>query len=113
PFSRHGLTLFRAVAGTGALAVGDARGVKGAPDDLVADAGEVAHAATAHEHDGVLLEVVAFARDVGRDLDAARQAHAGDLAQGRVGLLRRLGGDAHAHAPALGRPLQGRGGRLL
>src|SRR5918996_358233 len=96
------------VARTGLPAVADALGVEGAADDLVADAGEVLHPAAADEHDRVLLEVVAHARDVRGDLDAARQAHAGDLAEGGVRLLRGGGVDARADAAALGRTLQGR-----
>src|SRR5262249_52396443 len=68
-----------------------------------------ADTAAAHEHDGVLLQVVALTGDVGRDLDAARKAHASDLAQRRVRLLRGVGVNPGAHAAALGRALEGRG----
>src|SRR3954454_12158287 len=102
------LLLLRAVAASRLLAVLDALGVQGAADDLVADAGEVLHPAAADEHDRVLLEVVTDTRDVGRDLDAAAQAHAGDLAEGGVRLLRGGGVDARADAASLGRTLQGR-----
>src|SRR3954452_1819873 len=78
------------------LAVGDTCGVEGSADDLVAHARKILHAAATHEYDGVLLEVVALARDVGRDLHPVRQAHAGDLAQSRVRLLRRRRVDARA-----------------
>src|SRR4051794_19138112 len=101
------LLLLRAVAAASLLAVLDALGVERAADDLVADAGEVLHPAAADEHDGVLLEVVAHTRDVGRDLDAAREAHAGDLAEGGVRLLRGGGVDAGADTASLGRTLQG------
>src|SRR6476469_6293387 len=102
------LLLLRAVTAAGLLAVLDALGVEGAADDLVADAGEVLHPAAANEHDRVLLEVVTNARDVRRDLDAARQTHAGDLAESGVRLLRGGGVDAGAHTASLGRTLQGR-----
>src|SRR3954469_5328003 len=85
------------------LAVGHAGGVERAADDLVAHARQVLHAAAAHEHDGVLLQVVALARDVARDLHAVRQAPAGDLPQSRVRLLRRGGVHARAHPATLGR----------
>src|SRR5690606_28049080 len=92
----------------GLLAVLHAGRVERATDDLVAHTGEVAHTAATHEHDRGLLQVVALARDVGRDLDAARQADASDLAEGGVRLLR--GGRVHAgaHPTALGRALQRR-----
>src|SRR6478609_3804199 len=102
------LLLLGAVAAAGLLTVLDALGVERAADDLVADTGEVLHPAAANEHDRVLLKVVTDARDVRRDLDAARQAHAGDLAKGGVRLLRGGGVDAGADATALRRPLQGR-----
>src|SRR3954468_18814704 len=116
PFRGIGLALpLGAVPRPSLLAVADTGRVEGAPDDLVADARKAADAATAHEHDGVLLQVVADARDVGRDLLAARQAHTGDLAQRRVRLLRRVRVHARADAAPLGRAPQSRGlglGRL-
>ena len=83
------------------VAAVDARRVERAAQDVVAHAGQVADATAADEHDRVLLQVVALARDVGRDLLAVREAHARDLAQGRVGLLRRLGLDLQADAALL------------
>src|SRR5688572_22854364 len=97
-----------AVPAPGLLAVLHAGGVERPADDLVADTRQVADAATAHQHDRVLLQVVPLARDVGGDLDAARQAHAGDLAEGGVRLLRGGRVDAGADTAALGRTLQGR-----
>src|SRR5262245_55950170 len=79
--------------------VGGARragGVERAADDVVAHAREVLNAATADEHDAVLLEVVTLTRDVRGGFDAVREAHAGDLAERRVRLLRR--GRVHARA---------------
>src|SRR5688500_325416 len=102
------LLLLRAVTAAGLLEVLHALGVGRAADDLVADTVEVLHPAAADEHDRVLLEVVAHARDVRRDLDAARQAHAGDLAEGGVRLLRGGGVDPRADATALRGSLQGR-----
>src|SRR5688500_1326225 len=67
------LLLLRAVAAASLLAVADALRVKRATDDLVSDAREVLHPTTTHEHDRVLLQVVAHARDVGRDLEPAHQ----------------------------------------
>src|SRR5829696_383391 len=68
-----------------------------------ADARQVLDAPAAHEHDGVLLEVVSLARDVGGDLHPVGQPHARDLAQGGVRLLGRGRVHASAHAPALRR----------
>src|SRR5690349_9465210 len=98
------LLLLRAVTAASLLAALDTLGVERAADDLVADTGEVLHPAAADEHDGVLLEVVTDTRDVRGDLDAAGEAHAGDLPEGGVRLLRGGGVDASA----LRRSLQGR-----
>src|SRR6185312_1782999 len=83
------------------LAVADAGGVQGAADDVVLDRWEVLDPAATDQHDRVLLEVVADARDVRRDLHLVGQAHARDLAQGRVRLLGRHRPDLQAHAALL------------
>src|SRR2546423_8675545 len=53
------LLLLRAVPAAGLLAVAHALGVQGTTDDLVPHARQVLHPATAHQHDRVLLQVVA------------------------------------------------------
>src|ERR1035438_7733078 len=103
------LLLLRAVAAPGLLTVADSLGVESATDDLVTHTGQVPDPAAPHQHDGVLLQVVADARDVRGDFDLTRQPHPGYLAQRRVGLLRRGRIDARANAPSLGASLQGRG----
>src|SRR3954463_12427195 len=105
------LLLLRAVEAASLLAVLHALRVERTADDLVADTGEVLHTTAAHEPDGVLLQVVADARDVRRHLDAAGQPHAGDLPQRGVRLLRGGCVDTRANAASLGRTLQS--GRLV
>src|SRR3954451_3808024 len=78
------------------LAIGDAGRVERAAHNLVADARKILDPATTNEDDRVLLEVVALAWDVGGDLHAVGQAHAGDLPKRRVRLLRRRRVDARA-----------------
>src|SRR3954471_15169841 len=107
------LLLLRAVTAAGLLAVADTLGVQRTADDLVPHAREVLHTTAAHQHDRVLLQVVADARDVGGDLDPAREPHAGHLAQRRVRLLGGRGVDARAHAATLGAALERRGLGLL
>src|SRR5918993_4508277 len=102
------LLLLRAVTAASLLAALHALRVERTADDLVADAGEVLHPAAAHEHDRVLLQVVADSRDVRRHLDAAGEADAGDLAQCGVGLLGRGRVDAGADAAPLRAALEGR-----
>ena len=64
--------------------------------------GQVLHPAAADQDHRVLLEVVADARDVGRDLHLVGEPHARDLAKGRVRLLRGHRAHLQAHAPLLG-----------
>src|SRR3989304_4623952 len=58
-----GLGPFGAVLAASLLAVLTAAGVQGAADDMVADSRQVFDPPSTDEHHGVLLEVVAFARD--------------------------------------------------
>src|SRR6185295_3116937 len=95
------LAALRAVLRAALLAALDPHGVERPADHVIAHARQVAHAPAADEHDRVLLEVVALARDVGRDLLAVGEPHARHLAQRRVRLLRRLGLDLQAHAALL------------
>src|SRR6185369_10176823 len=104
--------LLRAVLRAGLLAVLNALAVQHTANDVVADAGEVADAAAAHEHDRVLLQVVTFARDVRGHFDPVRQAHAGHLPESRVRLLRGHRLDDRTHAALLRAPLHGRVLRL-
>src|SRR5690606_3950649 len=103
--------LLGSVLGTPLLAVGDADRVQGTTDDVVTNAGQVLHTAAADEHHGVLLQVVAHARDGARHLDAVAEPNTGDLAERGVRLRRRGGVHAGADAPLLGRTLES--GRLL
>src|SRR3954465_8926660 len=101
--ARRGIRLLRlhAVLRTRLLAVRDAGSVEGAAHNLVAHTRKVLDSATAHEHDRVLLQVVALARDVGGDFHAVGQTHTCDLAKRRVRLLRRGCVDARANSTPL------------
>ena len=54
------LAALDAVLRAALLATVDAEAVERATDHVVPDAGKVADSSTTHEHDGVLLQVVAF-----------------------------------------------------
>src|SRR5580693_173616 len=95
------LLLLRAVPAARLLAVADTLGVERTADDLVTHTGQVADSSAADQHDGVLLEVVADAGNVGGDLNLACQPDAGDLAQRGVRLLGRGRVNARAHATTL------------
>src|SRR5690606_9456935 len=75
--------------------------VERAPDDVVAHAGEILHAAAADQHDRVLLQVVPLAADIRDHLEAVGEAHLRNLAQRRVRLLRSRRVDARADAAPL------------
>ena len=73
---------------------------------MVTDARKILHTTTAHEHDGVLLQVVAFTWDVGGDFHARAQANTSDLTQSRVRLLRGRRVNTGAHTAAQWAALQ-------
>src|SRR5690606_4106406 len=102
------LLLLRAVAAACLLTIADTLGVQRATDDIVTDTRQVAHPAASDQHDRVLLQVVACARDVRGHLDAARQLDASHLAQRRVRLLGRRGVHTGTHATPLWAAFQGR-----
>src|SRR5215469_11823838 len=81
-------------------AVGYACGIQRAADHVIAHAGKVLHTAPADQHDRVLLQVVADARDVRGHFDSISKPHAGDFPQRRIRLLGSGGVYAGAH-PAL------------
>src|SRR5260221_11520647 len=116
-FSLSRLRQLRAVLRAPLLAVLHALRVERTAHDVVAHARQILHPAAADQHHRGLLQVVAFAADVADHLEAVREADLGDLAQRRVGLLRRRGVDARAHAALLRRARERRhfalGGRPL
>src|SRR4029453_15367898 len=106
------LLRLRAVLRSTLLAPADARGVERAASDVIAHAREALDAASADQNDRVLLEVVSFARDVARHLDAVREPDAGDLAERRVRLLGRRRVDARTDPPLLRAGLERRSAGL-
>jgi hypothetical protein len=103
----------RSVLAASLLAVGDAGGIQRSTHYVVANAGKVLYAASADQHNRVLLQVVADARDVRGDFNPICEAHAGHFAQGGIRLFGRLRINTRTHATALWRRLQGRAGRLV
>ena len=72
--------------------------IQGAADDVVTHTRQILNTAAADHDDGVLLQVVADARDIGRDLHPVGQTHTGNLTQGGIRLLR--GRRLHCRADA-------------
>src|SRR6202171_4334594 len=98
---RRGLGPLRAVLRSSLLAVLHTRGVQRSAHDVIPHSGQILHAAAAHQHDGVLLQVVADPGNIRRHLHPIRQANARHVAQRGVRFLRRLRVHANAHAPLL------------
>src|SRR3989338_7514464 len=98
---------FRAVTRAAHAALVQTGGVEFAAHYLVADV-DVLHAAGAHDDHRVLLEVVALAGDVGGNLLAVGQAHAGDFADGGVRFAGRGGGHLGADPALKGRRVEDR-----
>src|SRR5487761_244851 len=96
-----GFRPFRAVFRARLLAVLDASGIERPANYVIANSRQILHATAAHEHDRVLLQIVADAGDVRGDFGGIGEASARDLAQSRVGLLRRLRIDADANSALL------------
>src|SRR4029077_18651858 len=90
-----------AVLGATLLALADAGTVERAAHRVIAHTREVLDAAAADQHHRVLLQVVAFAADVTGDFVAVGEPDAADLAQRRIGLLRRRGVDTRADTALL------------
>src|SRR3569623_1728094 len=90
-----------AVLGARLPAILDTLRVEHAAKNVVANARKVAHTAAADQHDAVLLEVMALARDVADHFALVGQADLGHLAQRRVRLLRGRRIDAGANAALL------------
>src|SRR5208282_5560018 len=99
---RAGLGALGTVLRTSLLAVFDSGRIQGAANNVITNAGKILHAAAAHEHDGVLLQVMADARDIGGDLDGIGQTHTRHFAERGVRLLRGLRIYANAHAALFG-----------
>src|SRR5258707_14481163 len=92
------LGALRAVLRAALLAVFNAGGVERAAHNVVANTRKILHTAAAHQHDRVLLQVVADTWDVRGDLNGVGQADASHLAQRGVRFLRRLRVYADAYA---------------
>src|SRR5690606_28813870 len=97
-----------AVLGTTLLGVFHSGGIQRAANRVVAHTPQVLYPAAANQNDAVLLQVVAFTTDIGRNFKAVGQAYAPDLTQGRVRLFRRGGIYASTHSTTL-RPVLQRG----
>src|SRR5215831_7330161 len=90
-----------AVLGATLLALAHTRTVERAAHGVITHARQVLDTAAADEHHRVLLQVVTLTTDVAGHFVAIGETNAADLAQRRVGLLRRGGVDARADTALL------------
>ncbi len=102
------LRTLRAVLRTALTAVLDTLGIQRAANDMVSYARQIFDATATNHDDRMLLQIMAFARDVARDFEAVGQPHARNLAQRRVRLLRRRRIDPGANTALLRASLQRR-----
>ncbi len=103
----------RSVLRTPLLASSHTHRVQRPTNDVIAHAREILHAATADQHNRVLLQVVSDSGDIRRDLNPICQPHTRYLAESRVRLLRGLRVHARANATLLRTSLQRRARRLV
>ena len=61
-------------------------------------AGQIFHPAAPDDHNRVLLEIVADARNIGRHLHAVGQPDSGHFAQSRIGFFGRYGFNLNANS---------------
>mmetsp|Transcript_17545 Transcript_17545/g.44175 ORF Transcript_17545/g.44175 Transcript_17545/m.44175 type:complete len:209 (-) Transcript_17545:116-742(-) len=102
------LRLLRTIVRTALLTVFDGLGIQGTTHDVIAHARKVFHTAAADQHNRVLLQVVAFARNIAQRFEAGRQAHLGHFTKRGVRLLWRGCVDARTNAATLWASLEGR-----
>src|SRR3990172_6269683 len=98
---RSGLRTLGAILGSPLAPAVDTGGIQTATHRVITHTRQILDSTTANQHNGVLLQVMTFATDVGRHFHTVRQSHTGDLAQRRVRLLRRRGIDARAYPTLL------------
>jgi hypothetical protein len=99
----HSLIPFTSVFASSSFSPGDARRIESAANYVISDSGKVLDATTAYQDDRVLLQVVAFARNVSRHFHAVGKSDSGYLAQGGIGLLGSLRSHLNTDAPLLRR----------
>ena len=75
------LRAFGTVLGALLFPVGDAGGIQSAADDMVANAGQVAHLASAKHNNRVLLERVSLAGDISCNFLAIGKADSGNFTE--------------------------------
>src|SRR5262245_39963234 len=109
-FARHSALLgsLRPVFGASLASLLYPDRIQSPTHDMIAHARQIFDATAANQNHRVLLQVMTDPRDIGGHLDAIGQAHTGDFAQRRIGLLRCRCINARANAALLRTALQSR-----
>ena len=88
--SKEERKLFRtlvAVTAAGLTTITHAQSIQNTTDHLIPHTREVTNSSAANQHDRVLLQIVAFARNISSDLFAIRKSHTSHLSKSRVRLF--------------------------
>ena len=75
------------ISAAGLLSILDSQRIQDPPNHLVPDPWQVSDTSPAHENDRVFLQIVAFARNVRRQLFSIRETNPSDLPECGVRLL--------------------------
>ena len=89
------------ILGAALCTVGNTGGIQRTTNDVIAHTGKVLHTTTTNKNDTVLLQVVAFSRDVGVDFLLVCQTNTGNLTHCRIRLLGSCRIDTNADATTL------------
>ena len=103
-----GLRFLSAVLGTGLFAFSDAGGIQSTANDVVTGTGQILDTAAADQNNAVLLQIMAFARNITGYFHGVGQTNSGDLSERRVRLFRSSGLNGSANASLLRSGLLGR-----
>lgn len=72
--------------------------IESSANQVIPHTGAILTASTAHEHDAMLLDIVALARDIGRHYSSRRQTHTRCFSLARIGFLGSRDSDFEAHS---------------
>lgn len=98
-----GLGFLCSVLGAGLHSAVNALSIKSSANDVITHTGKILNTAASDKNNGVLLQVVAYAGDIRRNLDSVCQTNSGKLSESRVGLFGCVGLDDCANTALLGR----------
>jgi hypothetical protein len=96
----------RTILGTALLASADTGRIERSPHHVIAHPGKVLHAASADQHNRVLLQIVSYPRNISGYFNSVGKPHTSHLTQRRIRLLRSRGIHTRTNPTPLGTGLQ-------